>query len=88
MLIYEGNLHKKDWSDISIRGRAEKITFTPKRGWQTDRRTDICFYRVALLLKSVIGLTSFVSILSQGDIVQKYTKFYLDCIDLYQTKKS
>ncbi len=29
----------------------EKITFLPKRGWPTERRTDICFYRVALLLK-------------------------------------
>ena len=36
---------------------AEKITFPPKPDGhtdiqQTDRRTDICFYRVALLLKS------------------------------------
>ncbi len=30
---------------------AEKITFPPERGWQKDRRTDICFYRVALLLE-------------------------------------
>ncbi len=34
---------------------AEKITFPPKPDIQsyihTDRRTDICFYRVALLLK-------------------------------------
>ena len=29
---------------------AEKITFPHKHGWHTDRRTDICFYRVALLL--------------------------------------
>ena len=28
---------------------AEKITFPPKRGWHSDRRTDICFYRVVLL---------------------------------------
>ncbi len=30
---------------------AEKITFSPKPGRHTYRRTDICFYRVALLLK-------------------------------------
>ena len=43
---------------------AEKITFPPKPDRQTDiltyiqayRRTDICFYRVTLLLKSKIGL--------------------------------
>ena len=36
---------------------AEKITFPPKPDGQTDiqtyRRTDICFYRVALLLKNI-----------------------------------
>ena len=32
---------------------AKKIMFPPKRGWQTNRRTDICFYKVALLLKTV-----------------------------------
>ncbi len=31
---------------------AEKITFPPKPDGHTDRRTDICFYRVALLLKT------------------------------------
>ena len=35
---------------------AEKITFPPKpdiqRYIQTDGRTDVCFYRVALLLKN------------------------------------
>ena len=30
---------------------AEKITFPPKPDRQTDRRTDISVYRVALLLK-------------------------------------
>ena len=42
------------WSDISIRGWINH--FPPKRGWRTDRRTyrrtDICFYRVTLLLKT------------------------------------
>ena len=37
---------KKYWSDISIRGREN-----PKPDGHTDRRTDICFYMVALLLK-------------------------------------
>ncbi len=32
----------------------EKVTFPPKRGWHTDRRADICFCRVALLLKTCI----------------------------------
>ena len=32
---------------------AEKITFPPKPDGHTDRRTDICFYRVALLLKNM-----------------------------------
>ena len=41
MLIYAGNLHKKNGA-ISQLG-AEKITFPPK--------PDICFYRVALVLK-------------------------------------
>ncbi len=54
MLIYEGNLHKKIGA-ISQLG-AEKITFPPKPDGhtysQTNRRTDICFYRVALLLKN------------------------------------
>ena len=49
MLIYEGNLHKNIGA-ISQLG-AEKITFPPKPDRQTDRRTYICFYRVALLLK-------------------------------------
>ena len=51
MLIYEGNLHKK-YGAISELG-AEKITFPPKPDGQADRRTDICFYRVASLLKSI-----------------------------------
>ncbi len=50
MLIYEGNLHKKTISELW----AEKITFPPKPDRQTytytDGRTDICFYRVALLI--------------------------------------
>ena len=46
MLIYKGNLHKKIGA-ISQLG-AEKITFPLN---VVDRRTDICFYRVALLLK-------------------------------------
>ncbi len=29
------------------------IWFPPKRGWHTDRPKDICFYRVALLLKII-----------------------------------
>ena len=33
---------------------AEKITFPPKPNGHTDRQTDICFYRVALLLKIYI----------------------------------
>ena len=53
MLIYEGNLHKKIGA-ISQLG-AEKIAFPPKPDRQTYRhtyrRTDIYFYRVALLLK-------------------------------------
>ena len=56
MLIYEGNLHKKNGA-ISQLG-AEKITFPPKpdrqTDIQTDGRTDICFYRVPLLLKILI----------------------------------
>ena len=55
MLIYEGNLHKKIGA-ISQLG-AEKIAFPTKPDGQTDiqtdRRSDICFYRVALLLKKV-----------------------------------
>ena len=43
MLIYERNLHKKNWCHISI-------TF-PRTDRRTDIRTDIYFYRVALLLK-------------------------------------
>ncbi len=57
MLIYEGNLHKKNGA-ISQLG-AEKITFPPKPDRQTDihtdRLTDICFYRVALLLKTYLS---------------------------------
>ena len=53
MLIYEGNLHKKKIGAISQLG-AEKITFPPKPDRHTYihtyKRTDICFYRVALLL--------------------------------------
>ena len=49
MLIYEGNLHKKIRA-ISQLG-AEKITFLSKPDIHTERQTDICFYRVALLLK-------------------------------------
>ncbi len=26
MLIYDGNLHKKNWSDISIRGRENHVS--------------------------------------------------------------
>ncbi len=37
MLIYEGNLQKKVGA-LSQLG-AEKITFPPKWGWHTDRRT-------------------------------------------------
>ena len=48
MLIYKGNLRKK--SQLG----AEKITFPPKRCGHKDRRTDICFYRVALLLKNLM----------------------------------
>ena len=48
---------KKKIGAISQLG-AEKITFPPKPDGQTygqtDRRTDICYYRVALLLKMVI----------------------------------
>ncbi len=45
-----GMCTQKMWA-LSYIG-AEKITFPPKRGWHMDRRqTDICFYRVALLLK-------------------------------------
>ena len=54
MLIYEGNLHKKIGAIYQL--GAENITFPPKRGCHTDIRTDICFYRVALLLKNVINL--------------------------------
>ncbi len=43
-----GKSAQKNWSDIQF--GAEKITFPPKTDGQTDRRTDICFYRVALLL--------------------------------------
>ena len=58
MLIYEGNLPQKIGA-ISQLG-AKKITLPPKPDRQidiqtyihTDRRTDISFYRVALLLKS------------------------------------
>ena len=49
MLIYEGNLQKKI-GVISQLG-AEKFTFPPKPDEHTEGRTDICFYRVALLLK-------------------------------------
>ncbi len=45
MLIYEGNLYKKIEAISQL--WAEKITLPHKRGWHTD----ICFYRVALLLK-------------------------------------
>ncbi len=39
----------KNWSDISIRGQENHRS--PKPEEHTERRTDICFYRVALLLK-------------------------------------
>ncbi len=45
-----GNCTKKIGAKSQL--GAEKITFPPKRGWHTDRWTDICFYRVALLLKN------------------------------------
>ena len=54
MLIYKGNLHKKNVA-ISQLG-AEKITFPPKPDGQTylqtDRWTDISVYIVASLLKT------------------------------------
>ncbi len=60
MLIYKGNLQKKIGA-ISQLG-AEKITFPPKpdrhTNIQTDRRTDICFYRVTLLLKRATSSSS------------------------------
>ncbi len=37
----------------------ENFTFPPKRGWYMDRRTDICFYRVALLLKKATDTRIF-----------------------------
>ena len=60
MLIYEGNVHKKN-GVISQLG-AERITFPPKPDIQTDRqtyrhtykRTDISVYRVASLLKTYL----------------------------------
>ncbi len=39
---------------------AEKITFPPNPDGHTDRRTDICFYRVALLLKKDVQTTGNV----------------------------
>ena len=46
MLICKRNVHRKNVSSISIRGRENHVS--PKRGW----RTDICIYRRALLLKN------------------------------------
>ncbi len=37
MLIYEGKMHKKKWSDISIRGRENHVS--PKPDGHTDGRT-------------------------------------------------
>ncbi len=62
MLIFGGICTKKIGA-ISQLG-AEKITFPPKPDGhtdrhtvrQTDRRADICFYRVALLLKRERGM--------------------------------
>ena len=71
MLIYEGNQHKNKGA-ISQLG-AEKITFPPK----PDRQTDICFYRVALLLKT--------------DLVEDFTlgvfTYFHAYYNLYYTRK-
>ena len=66
MLIYEGDLNKK----IIVLSQlgAEKITFPLN---VVDGQTDICFYRVALLLKKVDCL-----ILSEL-LLQKFLKFFL-----------
>ncbi len=58
MLIFEENLHKINWSVILIRGRENHVS--PK-SWLTHEQTDICFYRVALLLKRMI-LTAAMSV--------------------------
>ena len=68
LLIYEGNLHKKIGA-ISQLG-ADKITFPPKRGWQTN---GICFYRVALLLKEHLKISVKTNLFSD----KKTGKFYL-----------
>ena len=41
MLIYEGNLHKTNWSDIKIRGRENHVSPIPDLHTyrQTDRHT-------------------------------------------------
>ena len=72
MLIYGGDLQQQKIGAISQLG-AEKITFPPKRGCHTDRRTDICFYRVALLLKKIIKG-------SGGGIPQKSRNISVKCI--------
>ncbi len=68
MLIYEGNLHKKNGAKSQL--GAEKITFPPEPDRHTDSPTDIqsdrkteghLLYRVALLLKiSTISHNIFI----------------------------
>ena len=79
MKLYQklNNWENKDETSISSKALsqlgAEKITFPPKRGWQTDRRTVICFYRLALLLKTRL------------QIVQKgCTTEVADCLNRFQ----
>ena len=69
MLIYEKNLHKKIGA-ISQLG-AEKITIPSKLDRQTDIRTDISNYRVALLL-----IRCYIETIVQASMLKHYLFFY------------
>ncbi len=82
MFISEGNLHKKKWSDISIRGRENHVIslkLTDIQTYsQTDTRTVICFYRVVLLLKTYcIFEYNYTYRLSSNAARLLLSKFYL-----------